>query len=199
MDGEVSADCGNCTALQRRIEDQEREIAALRASIAEVRQHDPVTGALNEKGMLEQLRLELLRARRTGHPMCFGLMSVRLGDDRTAPPPEVLRVVAGIATDTLRALDQFGRLRNATFGILLPSTWPDQALIAVARLRAAFDGRDWGAAASGARLRHAAGLTTQGPTDTPALIVKRCAGALAQALGGAGDGVVQVDAPLPGC
>ncbi|MGN6390133.1 MAG: GGDEF domain-containing protein, partial [Burkholderiaceae bacterium] len=76
--------------------------------------------------------------------------------------------------------------------------WPDQALIATDRLKAAFHAQDWNTLAPDASLRFVFGMTTHGPTDTPALLVKRAASALAQAMQQEGDAVVQLEAPLPG-
>ncbi|MGN6390427.1 MAG: GGDEF domain-containing protein [Burkholderiaceae bacterium] len=191
------ASCAGCAALRQQLDGKDHEIAALRAKLAEVTRHDDATGALNEKGLLEQIELELIRARRTGHPLCFAMLAVGIAGGAPVPP-EALRTAAAISMRTLRALDHFGRLRNAGFGILLPSTWPDQALIATDRLKAAFRAQDWTALAPGATLRFVFGMTTQGPTDTPALLIKRAASALAQATRQDGDALVQLEAPLPG-
>lgn len=94
---------------------------------------DPLTGALNRRGLDERLGIELARARRTGEPLCVltadldGLKEVndthghRAGD-------EALELTASVIGASLRDVDVLARTGGDEFVMVLPSCEPDVAL-----------------------------------------------------------------------
>ncbi|WP_019142445.1 GGDEF domain-containing protein [Noviherbaspirillum massiliense] len=194
--------CPDCQLLRQQLTEQEREIEDLRAQIAELTRHDRLTGALNRRSLVELLEAELQRARRTGHPFCFAVIGLdRFGqiNDRYghAAGDRVLKTVSDSAVALLRVLDRFGRLGGDEFGVLLPTTWLDQGMIAMTRLRKAIDGCDWQSIAPGLVPGFSVGITTNSVKDTAESMLERAAKALAQAKQEGGNRTVQIEEDLP--
>lgn len=109
---------------------------------------DDMTGTLNRRSFLDCMRAEFLRSRRYGHEVTFILFDLdrfkgindtfgHLAGDR------VLKDVAEAITSGLRdKIDLVGRLGGEEFGVLLPETPLDGALIVAERLRQAVEGLD---------------------------------------------------------
>jgi diguanylate cyclase (GGDEF)-like protein len=109
----------------------------------------------------------------------------------------VLKKIADTATKALRVLDRFGRIGGDQFGIVMPSTWPDQGMIAMDRLTKAISKFDWESVAPGLTLTFSAGITTNAPTDTLESITQRAENALRQAQREGRNRTVLNEAPLP--
>jgi diguanylate cyclase (GGDEF)-like protein len=101
--------------------------------------HDELTGALNRRGLHEQLQLELQRASRSGEPLAlvaldidhFKAINDRLG--HAAGDRVLSRVAATIRTHT-REIDLVGRLGGDEFVIALIATDADGARALTERL-----------------------------------------------------------------
>jgi len=88
--------------------------------------HDPLTGCLNRRGILERLKEELERSERTGEPLCVAMCDLdhfkkindtyghQTGDD-------VLKDFVHIIRSQLRPYDQIGRLGGEEFLIIIPN------------------------------------------------------------------------------
>ncbi len=88
--------------------------------------HDPLTGCLNRRGILERLKEELERSERTGEPLCVAMCDLdhfkkindtyghQTGDD-------VLKGFVHIIRSQLRPYDQIGRLGGEEFLIIIPN------------------------------------------------------------------------------
>ncbi|RXD03835.1 sensor domain-containing diguanylate cyclase [Sphingomonas sp. UV9] len=110
-----------------------------------IAQVDHLTGALTRRGFVEQAEREMARSRRYERPSALVMLDVdhfksvndtyghTIGD-------QVLHQLAKLAEATLRPIDVFGRLGGEEFGILLPETTADEALIVAERLREAMAG-----------------------------------------------------------
>ena len=96
-------------------------------------QRDPLTGALNRRGLDERLGIELTRARRTGEPMTVvtadldGLKHVN-DEHGHAAGDEALLLAAQVMADALRDVDVLARIGGDEFVILLPNCEPAQGL-----------------------------------------------------------------------
>ena len=198
----LQTSCSNCDQLRSQLAEKDREIQALIAGIEDQARHDPFTGALNQRGLEEALAVELQRAHRIGHPFCY----VAVNFDRFKDVNEkygypigdvVLKKVADTAAKFLRVLDRFGRVGGDQFGIVMPSTWLDQGLIAIERLTKGVSKLDWEAVAPGLTLTFSAGITTNAPSDTSESITQRAENALRQAKRGGGNRTVEAEEPLP--
>lgn len=110
-----------------------------------IAQIDHLTGALTRRGFVEQAEREIARSRRYGRPsalMMLDLDHFKSVNDTYghAAGDQVLLQVTEIARVALRPSDIFGRLGGEEFGILLPETSGDEAMVVAERLRTAIAG-----------------------------------------------------------
>jgi diguanylate cyclase len=128
-------------ALQEKVrafhEHAARLIRAFRAAISDI---DPLTGAQTRHVMHRELRREMQRARRTGHPGCLCLADIdkfksindtyghSVGD-------RVLAAIATILIDSLRPYDSVYRFGGEEFLLCLPETGPEEARRVLNRVR----------------------------------------------------------------
>ncbi|MGC9054063.1 MAG: GGDEF domain-containing response regulator [Candidatus Hydrogenedens sp.] len=101
--------------------------------------HDPLTGCLNRRGILERLNEELERSQRTGEQFCVAMCDLdhfkkindtyghQTGDD-------VLKGFVHIIRSQLRPYDQIGRLGGEEFLIIIPNITESYAQITLERL-----------------------------------------------------------------
>lgn len=194
--------CPHCARMRAQLAEKDIEIQSLQAGIEELRRHDPLTGVLNRRSLLQTLDAELQRANRTGHPFCFVIMDIDCLRDVNIkyglPAGDaVLKNVADTSMKLLRALDSFGRLGSEEFGIVLPATWMDQAVIAMGRLSKAVAESDRQSIAPDLALTFSAGLTTNAFGDTAESMIKRAEKALVQAKSEGGNRTILAEEPLP--
>lgn len=129
--------------LREQVETANQHILRLQRELdetSELVRHDPLTGALNRKGLDEALAREIARARRHGSGLCLALLDVdnfkqlndtyghRAGDD-------ALRHLAVVIREAVRPQDVVGRYGGEEFLILLPDTQPDDASAVIVRLQ----------------------------------------------------------------
>lgn len=164
--------------------------------------HDHLTGALNRNTFIERLDNELQRSKRTGHTFTVALIGVdRLpeimeqhGQDVTK---RILQVLTAEAGTVLRSLDSFGRVGATEFAIVMPTTWLDQSLVAIKRLKARMQAYTWSDLAPGLEISFSTGLTPNAPGDVVEKVLSRASDALQKARAQGHDMIVQVDAELP--
>lgn len=101
---------------------------------------DDLTGVLNRRAFMERATTEIARFRRTGNKFTVVILDIDHFKDINdtyghASGDAVLRSFATIATDTLRAVDVFGRVGGEEFCIILDSIESDAALAVCERLR----------------------------------------------------------------
>jgi diguanylate cyclase (GGDEF)-like protein len=194
--------CSNCDQLRRQLADKDREIQLLISRIEDLSRNDPFTGVLTQRGLSEVLVSELQRAHRIGHPICYVTFDIddfkAVNENHGYPIGDaVLKKFADTAAKSLRVLDRFGRIGGDQFGIVMPSTWLDQGLIALERMGKLLKKLDWQQVAPGLALTFSAGMTTNTPTDTHESIMARANDALRQAKSAGGNRIVQIEMPLP--
>jgi diguanylate cyclase (GGDEF)-like protein len=107
---------------------------------------DPLTGALNTRGVLEAFERERARAARTGSPLSIAFIDLdemKLVNDRLghAGGDEMLKTLSSSVLATIRETDVFGRVGGDEFALILPDTDEQRALMAIQRLRAVVNGR----------------------------------------------------------
>ncbi|MEJ1158237.1 GGDEF domain-containing protein [Prosthecomicrobium sp. N25] len=118
---------------------------ALEAELRRLASTDDLTGTMNRRAFLEEVRREVARSARYGNPVSL----VALDLDRFkqindgfghAAGDEVLRLVAGALSATIRVgIDEIGRLGGEEFGVILPETGQEGALQAAERMRQAVE------------------------------------------------------------
>jgi diguanylate cyclase (GGDEF)-like protein len=119
--------------LEARLRTAERE--ARRLSLT-----DALTGTCNRRRLVEELPLELERARRFGRPLSLAICDIdhfkRINDSYGHQAgDEVLRAFAALLMRGVREIDWVARYGGEEFVIVLPGTDHDGALRAAEKLR----------------------------------------------------------------
>ncbi len=102
--------------------------------------HDPLTGALNRKGLDEALEREISGVRRKETPLCLALLDIdnfkKLNDTLGHATGDLaLAHLATVARECMRPQDTLARYGGEEFVILLPDTAIDQGIEAMTRLQ----------------------------------------------------------------
>lgn len=121
----------------------EAEIAKLHQELDRVStqaRHDPLTGALNRKGLEEALEREIATVRRKETPLCVALLDIdnfkRLNDTLGhSTGDEALKHLASVARQSMRPQDTLARYGGEEFVVLLPDTAIDGGIEAMVRLQ----------------------------------------------------------------
>jgi diguanylate cyclase len=123
-------------AYEQRVRDLEQELTQVSALV----QKDPLTQAMNRRGLAEAFRIETARAARYESPLALAMLDLddfkklndslgHVGGDRA------LVHLAQIMKATLRPTDLLARLGGEEFAVLLPATEADEAVTVVERLQ----------------------------------------------------------------
>lgn len=129
--------------LRERVERANRKIAHMQRELdtaSQLVRHDPLTGALNRKGLDEAFTREVSRVRRKASPLCIALIDIdnfkKLNDEHGhSIGDEALRHLTRAITETLRPQDVVARYGGEEFVILLPDTAIDTASAIITRLQ----------------------------------------------------------------
>ena len=129
--------------MRSKVADAESEVQRLQNELAqasEMVRHDPLTGALNRKGMDEALETEVARARRHGSKLCIALLDIdnfkKLNDGLGhAAGDAALIHLAKVVQETIRPEDTLARYGGEEFVVLLPDTEMDNAVTAMTRVQ----------------------------------------------------------------
>ncbi|WP_395009321.1 GGDEF domain-containing protein [Undibacterium sp.] len=179
------------------------KLEAVMAQLQTLVTHDHLTGALNRMTLLDRLESELQRSQRTGHTFTVAIIGIddlpqvmeQHGQDVTK---RILQVLTSEATQVLRSLDSFGRIDSTEFAIVMPTTWLDQSLIAIDRLKGQLQGFKWSELADNLQVSFCTGLTTNAAGDGVEQVLARAQKALQQARLQGVNSVVQIEPDLPG-
>lgn len=106
---------------------------------------DELTGLANRRRFLEQLRAEMQRARRYGHPLSLLMVDLdrlkEINDEHGhAAGDAMLRGVAQCLRTSVRITDVPARLGGDEFAVLMPETGKDAARRVAERIRAEVEG-----------------------------------------------------------
>lgn len=131
------------TAMRQRVAESELEIARLQTELAqasEMVRHDPLTGALNRKGMDEAVEREVARSKRHGGPLSVALLDIdnfkMLNDSLGHDAGDAALIhLSAVVRDTLRPQDTLARYGGEEFVILLPNTSLDDASNVMVRVQ----------------------------------------------------------------
>ena len=164
--------------------------------------HDHLTGALNRRALIDKLDGELQRSLRTGHTFTLAIIGVdnlpeimeQHGRDLTK---HILQVITLESNKILRTLDSFGRVAATEFAIIMPTTWLDQSLKAIGRLKLRFSEVQWQTSSPGLNVTFSTGLTANSPGDSSEKMLARANAALAKARAKGRDNVEQVEIDIP--
>lgn len=131
------------SVMRERVTDAEREVARLQNELvhaSDLVRHDPLTGALNRKGMDEALEGEVSRVRRQGGLLSLALLDVdnfkklndRLGH---AAGDAALVHLTTVTREAIRPQDTLARYGGEEFVVLLPNTPMEDAVSAMVRVQ----------------------------------------------------------------
>jgi diguanylate cyclase len=129
--------------MRKKVEAAEREVARLQqelASASELVRHDPLTGALNRKGMDDALATEVARTKRHGSQLCLALLDIdnfkKLNDSLGHAAGDAALVhLAKVVGETIRPEDTLARYGGEEFVVLLPNTALEDAITAMTRVQ----------------------------------------------------------------
>jgi len=163
--------------------------------------HDHLTGALNRNSLIERLDFELQRSLRTGHTFSFAIFSIdHLPEIMEQHGQEItkfiLQIVSQEASIMLRSLDSFGRIAATEFAIVMPTTWLEQSLTAILRLKERLNKVDWNSIAPGVSISISTGLTSNAPGDSSEQMLERAHNALENARSKGNNNIVKVETDL---
>lgn len=102
--------------------------------------HDPLTGALNRKGLEEAVEREISSVRRKDTPLCMAMLDIdnfkKLNDTMGhATGDSALAHLAKVARESMRPQDTLARYGGEEFVILLPDTPLEKGIEAMTRLQ----------------------------------------------------------------
>ncbi len=131
------------SVMRSRVDEAEREVTRLQSELAhasELVRHDPLTGALNRKGMDEALEREVGRLRRQGGSLSLALLDIdnfkKLNDSLGhAVGDAALIHLSAVAREAIRPQDTLARYGGEEFVVLLPNTPLDDAVSAMVRVQ----------------------------------------------------------------
>lgn len=131
------------TEMRHRVTESEAEISRLQdelANASEMVRHDPLTGALNRKGMNEAIEAEVARARRKNSKLCMALLDIdnfkKLNDSLGHAAGDAALVhLSKVVQETIRPQDILSRYGGEEFVVLLPDTPVENAVNAMVRVQ----------------------------------------------------------------
>jgi diguanylate cyclase (GGDEF)-like protein len=155
------------------LEAEKRALEARSQALHRDAHEDPLTGLSNRRQVDQDLPQLIEQARERAQPLQVAVLDVdwfKLVNDQHghAVGDEVLRQVAGILRDRLRARDLAARLGGEEFLIVLVDALPQTAREICERLRAAVQAHDWARLAPGLAVTVSIGLADLRPEDADA-------------------------------
>ena len=129
--------------MQNRVQEAEQEVAHLKNELSmtsKMVRHDPLTGALNRKGLDEALKKEVNRQQRQGGTLSLALLDVdnfkQINDVQGHTVGDAALVhLAMVIQEAIRPQDTFARYGGEEFVVLLPNTGIDDAVSIMARVQ----------------------------------------------------------------
>jgi diguanylate cyclase len=143
MSERSKASSSELEAMRERARHSDAELAKLHQELDRVSQqarHDPLTGALNRKGLEEAVDKELSTMRRKEQPLCVALLDIdnfkKLNDSMGHEAgDQALKHLAAVARECMRPQDTLARYGGEEFVILLPDTPLENGIEAMTRLQ----------------------------------------------------------------
>lgn len=129
--------------MRKRADSTDAELVKLHQELDRVSaqaRHDPLTGALNRKGMDEALERELSNVRRKETPLSVSLLDIdnfkKINDSKGhATGDQALAHLATVARECMRPQDTLARYGGEEFVILMPDTILERGVDAMTRLQ----------------------------------------------------------------
>lgn len=140
--------------------------------------HDPLTGALNRKGLEEAVEREISSVRRKDTPLCMALLDIdnfkKLNDTMGhAAGDSALAHLAQVARESMRPQDTLARYGGEEFVILLPDTPMDKGIEAMTRLQRELTKKFFLSGAEKVLITFSAGVAQLAPDETGSDAIRR--------------------------
>lgn len=182
-------------AARRKVAEAERSIEAMKAELEQVKSllhQDPLTAALNRRGIDEAFRQEASRCDRHGTPLAVALIDLddfKALNDRHGHPvgDRALVHVASLVRRNLRPSDRIGRLGGEEFLLLLPEADADDACAVVARMRRELAASPLREGGHDTRMTFSCGIAARAPAEPFESLLARADSALYEAKRGGKD------------
>jgi diguanylate cyclase (GGDEF)-like protein len=170
---------GQLTEAKLRLREQAETIEAQAA----VAMADIVTGLPNRRGFDDELRRCVAQWQQQETPLSVVLIDVdnlrELQEKHgQAAADDILRGVAQVLNETMRAMDYIARYAEDQFAVMLPGTHLDEAKQAAERIRVAVEARDFRIAETPVRITVSEGVTEAFPGDDAVSLFERTCAAL---------------------
>jgi diguanylate cyclase len=167
--------------MRERAEATEAEIVKLHMELDRVSaqaRHDPLTGALNRKGLDEALNREVSNMRRKETPLCMALLDIdnfkKINDTLGhTTGDQALAHLAQVARESMRPQDTLARYGGEEFVVMLPDTPLDKGIEAMTRLQRELTKRFFLAGTEKVLITFSAGVAQVGPDEEGAAAIKR--------------------------
>ena len=168
-------------SMRQRADETEVELVKLHKELDRVSaqaRHDPLTGALNRKGMDEALDREMSNVRRKETPLSVALLDIdnfkKLNDTLGHATGDIaLAHLATVARECMRPQDTLARYGGEEFVILLPDTLLEKGVEAMTRLQRELTKRFFLAGTEKILITFSAGVAQLAPEESGADAVKR--------------------------
>ena len=168
-------------SMREKTMSNDAEIAKLHQDLDRVStlaRHDPLTGALNRKGLDEAVKREVSNFRRKETPLSVGLLDIdnfKLLNDRLghATGDEALAHLSMVARECIRPQDTLARYGGEAFVVLLPDTPLDRGIEAMTRLQRELTTRVFLAGTEKIMMTFSAGVAQLAPAESVDDAIKR--------------------------
>ncbi len=168
-------------AMRKQTASTDAEIAKLHQEldrVSNLARHDPLTGALNRKGLDEAVQREVSAFKRKETPLSVGLLDIdnfKLLNDRLghASGDAALVHLAEVARQSMRPQDTLARYGGEEFVILMPDTPLDKGIEAMTRLQRELTKRFFLAGTEKVLITFSAGVAQVAPDEPGDDAIKR--------------------------
>ena len=167
--------------MRERAQATEAELCKLHQELDRVSaqaRHDPLTGALNRKGLDEALNREVSNVRRKESPLCMAMLDIdnfkNFNDQLGHTTGDVaLAHLVSVALEVMRPQDTLARYGGEEFVILLPDTPLAQGIEAMTRLQRELTKRFFMAGTEKVMITFSAGVAQIEDDETGPEAIKR--------------------------
>ncbi|MBT2767922.1 GGDEF domain-containing protein [Stenotrophomonas sp. ISL-67] len=171
---------------RREVEQAEARIAELEQELRDVSgqvRTDPLTGALNRRGLDELLERELARAARHSHPLALAVLDLddfhQTNETHGHPGGDaILRHLVTVCQLLLRNTDTIARIGGDEFVLLMPETPGADSMSTLQRLQRSLAQRPLQLDGERVPVHFSAGLSQWQPGETGDALLKRADAAL---------------------